>query len=160
MKPNIEISENNRTEVATLLNRLLANEYILYTKTRGAHWNIQGPNFVGMHQFFQNQYEELDAIVDSTAERVRALGHFALGLLKDFINITDMLENSGEFGSQKQIVQMLVNDHETIIRVIRNEIAPIAETFRDIGTADFVTGVLEQHEKMAWMLRAHLYEGQ
>ena len=51
---------------------------------------------------------------------------------------------------------MLINDHETIIRIIRTEIAPVAEKYRDLGTADFVTGLLEQHEKMAWMLRAHL----
>ena len=156
MKPNIEISEENLREVAVLLNRLLANEYILYTKTRGAHWNVQGANFSAMHLFFKEQYEALDSIVDDTAERVRALGHFAIGLLKDFLSITDMLEDSSLFGSQSKIIEMLTNDHETIIRIIRNDIAPIAHKYRDLGTADFVTGLMEKHEKMAWMLRSHL----
>jgi starvation-inducible DNA-binding protein len=158
MKPNIEISEANLKEVAVLLNRLLANEYILYTKTRAAHWNVQGQNFSAMHLFFKEQYEGLDIIVDDTAERVRMLGHFAIGLLKDFLSITDMLEDSSLFGTQKTIVEMLLNDHETIIRIIRNEITPIANKYRDLGTADFVTGLMEQHEKMAWMLRVHLYQ--
>ena len=156
MKANIAISEENLQEVTLFLNRLLANEYVLYTKTRGAHWNIEGPNFIGLHEFFKSQYEALDTIVDDVAERIRALGHYAIGLLKEFIGITDMLENSDQFGNQKQILQMLINDHETIIRIIRTEIAPVAEKYRDLGTADFVTGLLEQHEKMAWMLRAHL----
>ena len=158
MKTNIEISDTNRQEVATLLNRLLSNEYVLYTKTRGAHWNIEGPNFIGLHQFFQTQYEILNDIVDNTAERIRALGHYPLGLLKDFLAITDMLEDSGDFGNERRILQSLKNDQETIIRVIRNDIAPIVEKYRDLGTADFVTGIMEQHEKMAWMLRAHLAE--
>lgn len=158
MSPNIEISETNLKDVAVLLNRLLANEYILYTKTRGAHWNVQGQNFSSMHLFFKEQYEAMDAIVDDTAERIRTLGHFALGMLKDFLNVTDMLEDSSCFGTQKKIVEMLTNDHETIIRVIRNEIAPIAHEYSDLGTADFVTGLMEKHEKMAWMLRAHLVQ--
>ena len=156
MRPHIEISEENLKEVSLLLNRLLANEYVLYTKTRCAHWNVEGPNFITMHKFFQTQYEALDTVVDDIAERVRMLGHYAIGLLKDFISITDMLEDSSVFGSQKQIIEALMQDHETIIRVIRNEIAPIAVKYRDVGTADFVTGLLEQHEKMAWMLRSHL----
>ncbi len=158
MKANIAISDENLQEVTHFLNRLLANEYVLYTKTRGAHWNIEGPNFIGLHQFFMSQHKQLDVIVDDVAERIRSLGHFAIGLLKEFINITDMLENSDEFGSQKQIIHMLKNDHETIIRIIRTEIAPVTEKYRDLGTADFVTGLIEQHEKMAWMLRAHLKE--
>ena len=156
MKPNIGISDDHLKEVATLLNRLLANEYVLYTKTRGSHWNVQGANFIALHELFKSQYQALDSIVDDTAERIRSLGHFAFGLLKDFIAITDMLEDSSEFADQKQIIQTLTNEHETIIRVIRNEITPIVDKYRDLGTADFVTGVMEQHEKMAWMLRAHL----
>lgn len=156
MKPNIDISEEHLKEMAVLLNRLLANEYILSTKTRGAHWNVQGPNFSSMHQLFKAQYEELDTIVDDTAERVRALGHYAIGTLKDFLSLTDMLEDSSMFGNQKRIVEALTQDHETIVRVIRKEIARPADKHQDYGTVDFLTGLLEQHEKMAWMLRAHL----
>lgn len=156
MKPNIEISDSNLQEVATLLNTLLADEYVLYTKTRNAHWNIQGPSFMELHRFFQEQYEELDEIIDEVAERVRMLGHFALGALKDFLSVTNLLETNGDFGNQKQIVQKLIEDHETIIRIIRKDISPIADKYKDLGTSDFVTGIMKQHEKMAWMLRAYV----
>ncbi len=156
MKPNIEISDEHLKEVSLLLNTLLADEYVIYTKTKNAHWNIQGPNFMELHKFFQSQYEDLDIIVDEVAERIRTLGHFAIGSLKSFLSVTHLLENNHDFANQKQIIEALVNDHETIIRIIRNDIAPIADKSKDLGTADFVTGLMKQHEKMTWMLRAYI----
>jgi len=156
MKPTIGIPDHDIEEVVMLLNTLLADEYVLYTKTRNAHWNVGGENFMELHKFFQNQYELLDANIDGIAERVRSLGHYALGSMKDFLSVTHMLEDNHDYGNTKQIVQTLVNDHETIIRIIRNDIIPISEKFKDLGTADFVTGIMEQHEKMAWMHRAFL----
>jgi starvation-inducible DNA-binding protein len=156
MKPNIEISDKNLKEVSTLLNTLLADEYVLYTKTRNAHWNIQGQNFMELHKFFQGQYEELDETIDEIAERIRMLGHFPIGSLKDFLAISNLLENAEDFSNQKKILQTLITDHETVIRIIRNEITPISDKYKDLGTSDFVTGIIKQHEKMAWMLRAYL----
>lgn len=156
MKANIGIPEHDIEEIVRLLNILLADEYALYTKTRNAHWNVTGPSFFELHKFFESQYEALDIIIDDIAERVRSLGHYALGSLKDFLSITHMDEENHDFSNPKEILTTLVNDHETIIRIIRNDITPISEKFKDLGTADFVTGVMEQHEKMAWMLRAYI----
>jgi starvation-inducible DNA-binding protein len=155
MKPNIEISESNRKEVASLLNLLLADEYVLYTKTRNAHWNIQGDNFMELHKFFEGQYEALDEIIDDVAERIRSLGHFSLGSLKDFLSVTHLSEQNHDFSSQKQIIRTLLDDHETMIRILRKDITA-CEKFKDLGTSDFVCGLMEQHEKQAWMLRAYL----
>lgn len=156
MKTSIGIPDHDIEEIVTLLNTLLADEYVLYTKTRNAHWNVTGPNFYELHKFFETHYEALDIIIDDIAERVRSLGHYALGTLKDFLNVTHMDEENQEFSNPTQIIQTLVNDHETIIRIIRNDVTPISEKYKDLGTADFVTGIMEQHEKMAWMLRAHI----
>jgi starvation-inducible DNA-binding protein len=155
MTPNIDIDENHLKEGELLLNTLLADEYVLYTKTRNAHWNIQGQNFIELHKFFENQYQTLDIIIDDVAKRVRALGHFALGSLKDFIAVTRLSEYNLEFTNQNHIIQSLLEDHETLIRSLRKDITATAE-HRDLGTADFMTRLLEQHEKMSWMLRAHL----
>ncbi|MFA6457615.1 MAG: DNA starvation/stationary phase protection protein [Bacteroidota bacterium] len=156
MKPNIDITEAHQKEIAQLLNTLLADEYVLYTKTRNAHWNVQGPNFIELHKFFETQYDALDIIIDDAAERVRALGHFALGTLKDFITITRLSEHNHDFSNDKHIIQTLLEDHETVIRFLRKDISFISEQNKDLGTADFLTGLMEQHEKMSWMLRAHL----
>ena len=156
MKTTIGISEHNIEEIVTFLNTLLADEYALYTKTRNAHWNINGPNVLELHKFFENQYLALDVIIDDIAERVRSLGHFALGSLKDFLNVTHMNEEKHDFSNPKQIIQTLVNDHETIIRIIQNDIISVFGKYKDLGTTDFVKGLIVQHEKMARMLRAFL----
>ena len=156
MKPNIDISDNNLKQVAARLNTLLADEYVLYTKTRKAHWNIQGKNFNEMHKFFESQYDVLDVIIDDTAERVRELGHFELGSLKEFLKVSRLSEQNENLSDQNLIIKKLLEDHESIIRSIRKDITVIAEEYKDLGTADFTTGIMEQHEKMAWMLRSYL----
>jgi starvation-inducible DNA-binding protein len=156
MKPSIDIAENHLKETALLLNTLLADEYVLYTKTRNAHWNVQGPNFIELHKFFESQYDAVDVIIDDVAERVRILGHFALGSMKDFIAVARLSEHNQDFSDQKHILQTLLEDHEAVIRSLRKEIPVVGDGQKDLGTADFMTGLLEQHEKMAWMLRAHL----
>jgi len=156
MKPVIEISDNHLQEVANILNTLLADEYVLFTKTLNAHWNVQGSSFMDLHKFFQMQYDELYLMIDNVAERIRSLGHFASGSLKNFLSVTHLLEDNSDFGSQKQILTTLINDHETIIRYIRNELSKVSDTYKDLGTTDFMTGIMQQHEKMTWMLRAYL----
>jgi len=156
LKPNIGITEGHRKEIAVLLNTLLADEYVLYTKTRNAHWNVQGPNFIELHKFFETQYDAIDITIDAVAERIRALGHFAVGTLKDFTALARISEHNHDFTDQQHIMKTLMEDHEAVIRSLRNDIGAVGEKMYDLGTADFMTGLMEQHEKMAWMLRAHL----
>jgi len=147
-----------KNEVGTLLNKLLADEYVLYTKTRNAHWNVTGSNFYELHKFFEIQHDVLDVMIDDIAERIRATGHFALGSLRDFLRVTQVSEENSDFGNSTQIIQTLIIDHETILHIIRNDIIPNSEKIKDYGTIDFVLGIIEQHEKMLWMLRAFLSE--
>jgi starvation-inducible DNA-binding protein len=156
MNANPGIQDHDVEEIATLLNTLLADEYALYTKTRNAHWNIDGPNFHELHEFFETQYETLDEMIDEIADRVRSLGYFALGSLKDFLSVTHLGEENHDFSDPKQIILTLFNNHETIIGIIRNDITPVSGKYRDLETCDFVTGLMGKHEKMAWMLRSYL----
>jgi starvation-inducible DNA-binding protein len=92
MKTNIGITDENRKAVSEQLAKLLADEYVLYTKTRNAHWNIEGPDFHSMHLFFESQYEQLDEILDSVAERIRKIGHYAPATLTQFLQLTHLTE--------------------------------------------------------------------
>jgi len=153
---HIGIDEKNRAGTVQLLNHLLADEYVLYTKTRYYHWNVTGPRFHTLHLFFETQYEALDEIIDQVAERVRQLGFFALGTLEQFNKITRLSENFGEVPPADQMIQNLLDDHETVIRQLRTDLEKASDNYHDVGTNDFLTALMEQHEKMAWMLRAHL----
>lgn len=155
MNTNIGLSAEHLLETGKLLNTLLADEVTLYVKTRNYHWNVTGPGFSEMHKFFEGQYEELDEIMDSVAERARMLGHYALGTLSGFVKTTHLTEGQ-DADTTAKMIQNLLDDHETIIRTVRNDINLVNDTYKDAGTADFLTGVMESHEKMAWMLRSHL----
>ena len=153
MKPNIGLSEKNRQEVGKLLNILLSDEYVLYTKTRNFHWNVTGPQFNDLHKFFEGQYGELDGFVDEVAERGRALGVPSFGSLQEFLRHSRLKEQSGlELGAKAMLGQLLA-DHESLIRHLRVDSEAAAE-LGDAGTNDFLVGLMESHEKMAWMLRA------
>lgn len=153
MKINIGIDAKKREGVIDILNTLLSDEYVLYTKTRNYHWNVKGPQFNDLHKFFESQYEALNDIVDQVAERARSLGGDSLGTLKEFLSQTRLKEISGYPNASKMLSNLLV-DHEAIIQSLRQDLEICASQFQDQGTTDFLTGLMEDHEKMAWMLRS------
>jgi len=158
MKQATGIPDQNNEIVVTFLNLLLTEEYMLYTKTRTAHWNIDGENYFELHVFLENQYNAIDVIIDDLAEQIRSLGHFATGSLKNFMNIAEMLDENHDYNSDsEQIFEVLLHDHKAIIRTIQHEIYPISHKYKDIGTTDFLTGLLGRHQKMIWMLKSFLY---
>jgi starvation-inducible DNA-binding protein len=155
MNASIGLKESSRAKVLAVLDPVLADEYVLYTKTRNFHWNVVGPRFNDMHKFFEAQYEILDGHVDAVAERSRALGGRALGSLKEFLGAARLKESVGRTLKEGVMLAELLRDHEALIKTLRED---VDETTRlgDAGTADFLTGLLAEHEKMAWMLRSHL----
>ena len=154
MKANIGVTDRNTQTIAETLNRLLADEHILYTKTRNYHWNYEGDNFMEMHKLYEGQYEELAEMIDEIAERIRMIGHYAEGRLKDFLKLAN-LEEEEYTTRQDEQVKNLTDDHETIIRIIRKGIAS-TDKLNDAGTVDLLTRIIQQHEKMSWMLRSYL----
>jgi len=154
VKVEIEILKERIEGVAAILNGLLSDEYVLYTKTRNYHWNVVGPQFNELHKFFETQYETLNEIVDEVAERTRAVGTWSLGSLSEFLKHTRLKEQPGErFDALRMMANLLV-DHETIIHTLRTDLVITAEDYEDLGTSNFLTDLLERHEKMAWMLKS------
>ncbi|MBP3944373.1 DNA starvation/stationary phase protection protein [Sphingobacteriaceae bacterium WQ 2009] len=156
MKVNIGLKEQDLQATTELLNKLLANEHILYMKTRNAHWNVVGKDFHAQHLFFETQYSAIQTFIDDIAERVRALGHIAVATLKQYLELTHLDEEEFIKNDSISYIKALLSDHESIIIQLRADIEVIGEKYGDEGTADFLTGLMESHEKMAWMLRAHL----
>jgi len=154
--PNIGIADGARQAVVAVLNTLLADEYVLYTKTRNYHWNVTGLQFNDLHKFFEAQYEALDDIVDEVAERARALGGRAAGSLEEFRKLARLGEEVGKVPAARDMLANLLADHEALARSLRADVDTVTDKHKDTGTADFLTGLLEQHEKAAWMLRAFL----
>jgi len=156
MEAKIGISPENLAAVAHSLSVILADEFVLYTKTRNAHWNVEGPDFLTKHKFFEAQYGELEEIIDEVAERIRKLGHYAPASLKQYLALTHLSEEIDGKNNSETYIQALLQDHESILIHLRGNINGYANAFKDLGTSDYITGLMEKHETMAWMLRAHL----
>jgi starvation-inducible DNA-binding protein len=155
MKTNIGLSDEQRDNVVKILNTLLSDEYVLYTKTRNYHWNVLGPQFNDLHKFFEEQYTELNVVVDDVAERARTLGAWAFGTLKEFSQHARLSEHPGQYPNAREMIANLLADHETLVRQLRSD-SEAVEKYHDMGTNDFLIGLMQKHEKMAWMLRAFL----
>jgi starvation-inducible DNA-binding protein len=155
MKPSIGLSEESRHASVKLLSLLLSDEVMLYTKTRNYHWNVSGESFMELHKLFQSQYTELEETIDSVAERVGKMGGKSIGTMKEFLEQTRLKEYPGQYGTQKDMMLDLLNDHETLAVEIRKDVETSAKN-KDAGTADFFTEILEQHETTAWVLRRYL----
>ena len=156
MKTNIGISEENRKKVAVELTKFLANEYVLYTKTKTAHWNSEGIDFSDKHKLFDEQANQLEIIIDSIAERIRSLDHYVPSSLGNFLQLSSLKEVALAKTDSKTFIKELLLDHETIIQELRKKINVFEEDLGDIGSGDFTTGLMQEHEKTAWILRAHL----
>ncbi|NDJ22911.1 DNA starvation/stationary phase protection protein [Nostoc sp. B(2019)] len=156
---NIGLTEEQRQGVINLLNQDLADAYLLLVKTKKYHWDVVGPQFRSLHQLWEEHYEKLTLNIDALAERIRALGGYPVGSMEGFLKIASLKEHAGNVPTATGMVANLVEDHEQVIRNLRDHVDQSGDQFHDQGTADFLTGLMEQHEEMAWMLRSFI-EGQ
>ena len=156
MKPNIGIAEKDLQKTSKTLSGLLANENLLYIKTRKFHWNISGNSFMELHLLFEAQYKELEEVIDEVAERISKLGSKTIGTMQEFIEHATLKESPANYPLQKETITELLTDHEQVITEIREHVDNEKKEGLDAGTTDFITGIMEKHETIAWKLRRYL----
>jgi len=151
---HIGLNDKQRGVVINMLNRTLGDTVLLYVKTRNFHWNFEGPQFSELHQLFERQYEQLDESMDEIAERARALGGRAAGSMAEFLKLSRLKESQGTLSASDMLAELLA-DHESLIRQLRQDSTMAGEN-GDAGSEDFLIGLMQAHEKTAWMLRSYL----
>lgn len=156
MIPKIGISEANLLKSISLLSVVLSDEMTLYIKTRKFHWNVAGESFMELHKLFEKQYSDLEEVIDQVAERISKLGGKAIGTMNEFTLLSRIVEHPNKYPVQKAMILELLNDHETLISELRKDIDVCTDDCHDVGTADLLTGILQQHETIAWTLRRYL----
>lgn len=154
-KVNIGIEAKNLKAVSKLLSAVLANQHVLYIKTRKYHWNVSGPSFMELHLLFEAQYEELAKSIDEVAERISKLGEPVPGTMAEFIKSASLKEDN-TIPDQSVMINNLLKDHEACIKSLRDDIDDCEDKYEDKGTADMLTGLMRKHETNAWKLRRYL----
>lgn len=156
MIPKIGITEDHLQKATALLSVVLADEMTLYIKTRKFHWNIAGQSFMELHKLFESQYTELEIIIDEVAERIGKLGGKTIGTMNEFSLLARIVEHPNQYPVQKTMLTELLSDHESLVAELRKDIDLSTDENHDAGTADLLTGILQQHETIAWILRRYL----
>lgn len=140
-------------KVIALLEILLASENIHNLKIRKYHWNIENMKFKELHLHFEDLYNQSFERSDEIAERIRTLDAFAIGTYSEYLQKSFLEEDEEMTNDAQTMITRLLEDKEMVIREVRTFIKK-CEEYNDVGTADFLTGILTTYEKDAWMLRS------
>ncbi len=137
-----------------VLERVLADSYVLLLKTQNYHWNVVGENFKALHELFNEQYDEIFAAIDELAERIRALGSRVDGTFENFQNLSKFKSGDKNLDAE-MMIKDLAADHESLAKTITAGIK-IAQEEGDEATADIFISRKIVHEKATWMLESSL----
>jgi len=150
-----DISKANRRELNELLNQRLADAVDLQTQVKQAHWNVKGPNFISLHELFDEIYESVGEYVDLVAERIVQLGGIAEGTARVAASRSRLDEyplDIAEGTAHVRALSKALADFGHEVRIAIDE----AENLDDAGTSDLFTQVSRGIDKWLWMVEAHL----
>jgi starvation-inducible DNA-binding protein len=143
-------------EIIQLINEILADQFVLYTKARNYHWNVTGPLFYNLHAAFEKIYDGLAEDIDSVAERIRTLGYKTPGTMHEFLSLSSLKEEPGKYPVHSVMVKNIVNDFETVIQKLNSTAVKLQDNHNDEISAGMFYGMAEKYQKTVWMLRATL----
>lgn len=155
MEAHIGIDKKATKEIVEALNTLLADEHVLYIKTRNYHWNIEGASFLELHELLEQMYTQTATDIDLIAERIRKLGDNPMGSMAEFLEHTRLKETKVPYSDSTKIIKNLLGDYESIIRWMRDH-TELCGKHDDVGTEDFLTGLIKEYEEVAWKLRSYV----
>lgn len=151
---NIESSSVDA--IAENLNQVLAESYGLLGQLHVAHWNVEGTDFLTLHQLFQTQYEELFVAIDDIAERTRAIGKYTEGGIKRLAEMSNVSEApSAAAASAKEFVSSVLMANEVVIEAAVKA-RKVAAKAGDAETEDLLIGRISVHQKAVWFLNSYL----
>ena len=141
--------------LADNLKTLLATEYAFSIKAQLFHWNVEGPDFAQLHEFFGNLYEEVyDGSIDKTAEYIRAMQDYAPGSFERFTELSQ-IQGQIKIPRARLMIEELLQDNDLMINLL-NECFAVAEQENQQGIANFIAERIDAHQKHGWMLRSFL----
>jgi starvation-inducible DNA-binding protein len=154
-KTNNDISQSRRSELNTLMNQRLASAVDLQMQMKQAHWNVKGPNFIGLHELFDKVYEAVGSYVDLIAERIVQLGGIAEGTVRVAASRSRLSEYPLAVGNGMSHVDAVTQALSTFGQEARSTIEE-ASALDDADTADLFTEVSRGTDKWLWFVEAHV----
>lgn len=149
--------ETKQTGVIAALNRQQANALVTFLNYKKYHWLTYGPLFRDLHLLFEEQGNGVFATIDELAERSLMLDGQPVADPTDYLPVATVQPSTGKL-SVRQMVEEAIATHELIIKEMHQD-AETADDAGDIGTADLLTRLVQEHQKYRWFLKELLQKG-
>ena len=138
-------------DVTGAMNAILADVFALYLKTKSFHWHLSGPHFRDYHLMFDEQADQLFAMTDPIAERVRKIGGSTIKSIGHIARLQRVLNNDAEFVDPADMLAELCEDNKTLTARLR-EAHNVCDEHRDVATASLIEVWIDETEKRTWFL--------
>jgi len=145
------LSEKKVREVSSALNLILADAFALYLKTKNFQWHVSGPHFRDYHLLLDEQADQIFAITDTIAERVRKIGGMTLRSIGHISRSQRVLDNDDDYVSPLDMLAELRDDNMRIAAAMR-EVHGLCDEVSDIATASLLEVWIDETEKRVWYL--------
>jgi starvation-inducible DNA-binding protein len=148
--PN-DLGGNAVTAISEALNKLLADTFALYLKTKNFHWHMTGPHFRDYHLMLDDQSEQIFAMTDPLAERVRKLGGKTLRSIGNISQLQRISDNDADYVPPYEMLHELMNDNKSMTSSMR-QAHDICEEHKDVATASILEVYIDETERRTWFL--------
>ena len=138
-------------DVAAALNAILADTFALYVKTKNFHWHMSGPHFRDYHLLLDEQADQLFAMTDPIAERVRKLGGLTLRSIGHIARTQRLLDNDAEYVEPSDMLAELREDNKTLAASLR-ETHDVCVRHRDVASTSLIEVWIDETERRTWFL--------
>ena len=138
-------------DVSAAMNGILADVFALYLKTKNFHWHMSGPHFRDYHVMLDEQADQLYAMTDPIAERIRKLGGTTLRSIGHIARTQRILDNDAEYVEPSDMLAELCDDNKTVAARLR-EVHNVCDENHDIASASFIEVWIDETERRTWFL--------
>ena len=133
------------------MNAILADVFALYLKTKNFHWHMSGPHFRDYHLLLDEQAEQLFAMTDPMAERVRKIGELTLHSIGQISREQRVLDNDADYVEPRDMLAELADDNKTLAARLR-EVHDVCDEHRDVASASLIEVWIDETERRTWFL--------
>ncbi len=146
-----DLNHSATRDISGAMNAILADVFALYVKTKNFHWHMSGPHFRDYHLLLDEQADQLFAMTDPIAERVRKIGGLTLHSIGQISRLQRVLDNDAEYVEPLDMLAELADDNKTLAARLR-ETHNVCDDHRDVATASLIEVWIDETERRTWFL--------
>jgi starvation-inducible DNA-binding protein len=146
-----DLTRSATKDITAAMNAILADVFALYLKTKNFHWHMSGPHFRDYHLLLDGQAEQLFAMTDPIAERVRKLGGLTIKSIGHISRLQRVLDNDADYVDPPDMIAELADDNKTLAARLR-EAHNVCEEHRDVATTSLIEIWIDETERRTWFL--------